>query len=123
MIEMIRKALSPLLPLHVEVVEYNDPMIVLAGSGWSLSVACPWRLMRDCRLAASYGDDGAGPVLDALVGSHVIDFRSGGSGRGPGDIQLELEGGVVLDVFVDTDLDPWVLRVPDHTFVGTASCG
>lgn len=119
MIEQIREALSPLLPLEIEEVEYNDPMVLLAGPGWSFSVACPWRMMRDGQLETSYGDDGAAAVLDGLTGTAVISL--GGSG-GPGDLQIALDGGGVLDVFVDTDLDPWVLRLPDHTFVGSASC-
>lgn len=122
MIDKIREALSPLLPLRLEEVEYNDPMVVLAGPGWSLSVACPWRLMRGCRLETSYGDDGALALLDSLVGKEVVTFRAGDAGRSPGDIQITLDDGAVLEVFADTDLDPWVLRLADHTFVGTASC-
>jgi hypothetical protein len=122
MIDEIREALSPLLPLQIEEIEYNDPMVTFAGATWSFSVACPWRLMRGCRLASSYGDDGAAAALESLVGKEVVAIRPGASSRGPGDIQIEVGGGTVLDVFVDTDLDPWVLRLPDQTFVGRASC-
>lgn len=31
------------LPVRVTGVEVQDPVIVLFGDGWSLSVACPWR--------------------------------------------------------------------------------
>lgn len=122
MIDKIREALSPLLPLKLEEVEYNDPMVVLSGPGWSLSVACPWRLMREGRLETSYGDDGAAAAIDGLVANAVVALRAGDGSSSPGDIQIALDDGAVLDVFADTDLDPWVLRLPDHTFVGTASC-
>jgi hypothetical protein len=46
--QRIREALS-LLRLRLEEVDYNDPMVVLAGPGWSLSVACPWRLDASAR--------------------------------------------------------------------------
>jgi hypothetical protein len=122
MIEQIREALSPLLPLRIDEVEYNDPMVLLSGRGWSLSVACPWQLMRDGQLATSYGDNGAAEVLDGLVEKTIVAVNGGGSDRGAGDLQLALDDGAILDVLVDTDLDPWVLRLPDHTFVGSASC-
>ena len=123
MIAEIREALSTLLPLRLDEVDYNDPMVVLSGPGWSLSVACPWRLMREGQLQTSYGDDGAGVVIDGLVGRVVVEVRAGDRCGSPGDIQVALDDGALLDVFADTDLDPWVLRLPDHTFVGTASCG
>jgi hypothetical protein len=118
----MHEALSQMLPLRIEEVDYNDPMVVLSGTDWSLSVACPWRLMRDGRLATSYGDEGAGEVLAGLVGNEVVALGSADSSRVPGDIQVVLRNGTVLDVFADTDLDPWVLRLPDRTFVGTVSC-
>ena len=123
MTDEVREAVAGLLPLQLEEVEYNDPMVVLAGSGWSLSVACPWRLMRDGQLETSYGDDGAAAVVDGLVGKSVVAFGSGDDSSRPGDIRVTLDDGAVLDVFADTDLDPWVLRLPNHTFVGMASCG
>jgi hypothetical protein len=122
MIDEIYKALSLQLPLRIDEVDYNDPMVVLAGPGWSLSVACPWRLMQDCQLETSYGDDGAAAVLGRLVGRDVVAAGSGDSARGHGDIQIALDDGTVLEVLADTDLDPWVLRLRHHTFVGTASC-
>jgi hypothetical protein len=121
MIDEVHEVLSPLLPLRLEEVEYNDPMVVLVGPGWSLSVACPWRLMRHGRLLTSYGDDGAAVILDRLVGNAVVGFDAGDPSRSPGDIRIALDDGATLDVFADTDLDPWVLRLPDQTFIGTAS--
>lgn len=123
MIDRMRQAISEFLPLQVAEVDYNDPMVVLAGPGWSLSVACPWRLMKDDRLVTSFGDDGAEENLETLVGSEVVALRSVDCTRTPGDIHVAFADGTVLDVFADTDLDPWVLRLPDRTFVGSASCG
>jgi hypothetical protein len=123
MIDKIGEALSALVPLKLEEVEYTDPMVVLSGARWSLSVACPWRLMRDCGLETSYGDEGAAAALDRLVGASVVALRARDASSSPADIQVEFDDGAVLDVFVDTDVDPWVLRLPDDTFVGSASCG
>jgi hypothetical protein len=120
--EDMHDAVSRLLPLRVEEVDYNDPMVVLAGPHWSLSVACPWRLMRGDKLVTSYGDEGAGEILAGLVGNEVVALGPVASSRVLGDLQVSLGDGSVLDVFADTDLDPWVLRLPEHTFVGTVSC-
>ena len=122
MIDKIGEALSPLLPLRLEEVEYNDPMVVLSGPGWSLSVACPWRLMRESRLETAYGAEGAAAALDGLRGGEVVGFNPAGGTCSPGDIRVALGNGAVIEMFADTDLDPWVLRLPEHTFVGTASC-
>ncbi len=118
----VHQAVANVLPLQLEEVDYNDPMVVLSGPDWSLSVACPWRLMRADTLETSYGDEGAGEVLAALVGSEVVALDWVAADPVSGDIRVTFKDAVVIDVFADTDLDPWVLRLPDQTFVGTASC-
>lgn len=118
----VREAVASLLPLQLEHVDYNDPMVVLSGPGWSLSIACPWRLMRADKLATSYGDEGAAEVVAALAGGEVVALESVAADRASGDLRVTLSNAAVIELFADTDLDPWVLRLPDQTLVGTASC-
>jgi hypothetical protein len=118
MTDRVAEALAPLLPLRIEAIDYNDPMVVLSGSGWALSVACPWYLKRDEELLTSYGDDGTAEVLARLVGTTVVSFDRVEASCVR---QLELAQGAVLEIVPDTDLDPWVLRVRERTFVGTAT--
>lgn len=114
-------AARPLLPLRVQTVEYNDPMVVIAGPGWSLSIACPWRLTRAGLLICAYGDENAASRMARLVGHDVTEVGPQGRHEVSRDPALALTDGYLLEVFSDTDLDPWVMRLPEQTFVGAIS--
>lgn len=121
MIEELRASVSALLPLRVGELEFNDPVVVLAGSKWSLSIVCPWRLTRGGALVTSIEDPGAEAHLRELVGASIVEIvaQTGwGTARDPAFVFAD---GARLELFADTDLDPWVMRLPDKTFVGSAS--
>jgi hypothetical protein len=121
MIDERRASVSVILPLRVDELEFSDPVVVLAGPNWSLSIVCPWRLTRKSVLVTSIDDPGAEARLRELVGASIIDVVSQSSGGASADPVLVFADGARLEIFSDTDLDPWVMRLPDKTFVGSAS--
>lgn len=121
MIDRLAGALKALLPLPIDSVKYNDPMVLLDGPGWSLSVACPWRLTRDGLLVCAYGDRNAETALQELIGASLIEMDVEACARPSTDPAFRLAGNRWLEVFADTDLDPWVMRLSAQTFIGSAS--
>lgn len=121
MIDELRAAIREFLPLRIDELDFNDPVVVLAGQGWSVSIACPWRLMREGLLLTSIEDSNAEARLRELVGSTVVDVVAQTGARPSSDPVLVLSDEARLEIFSDTDLDPWVVRLPGKTFVGSAS--
>lgn len=121
MSEELRVAVAALVPLRLDGLEFNDPVVVLVGSNWSLSIVCPWRLTRGGALVTSIEDPGAEGRLRELVGTTIIDVTSQTSRGTAGDPVFVFADGARLELFADTDLDPWVMRLPNKTFVGSAS--
>jgi len=121
MIEELRTAISGLLPLQVRELEFNDPVVVLTGPDWSISIVCPWRLTRGGALVTSIEDPNAEARLRDLVGASIVDVGAQASASASGDPVFVFADGARLEIFSDTDLDPWVVRLPNKTFVGSAS--
>jgi hypothetical protein len=121
MINDLRTSLSALLPLRIDGLEFNDPVVVLIGANWSLSIVCPWRLTRGGALVASIEDPSAEAHLRDVVGGAITDVIPQSAGGASPDPVFVFADGARLELFSDTDLDPWVMRLPDKTFVGAAS--
>lgn len=121
MIDELRAAVFALLPLRVDGLEFNGPVVVLTGPNWSLSIVCPWRLIRGSALVTSIEDPGAEARLRELVGATIIDVGTQADRETARDPVFVFADGARLELFADTDLDPWVMRLSDKTFVGSAS--
>jgi hypothetical protein len=120
MSDQLRAAVSELLPLRIAELQFNDPVVVFAGLNWSVSIACPWRLTRGGVPVTSIDDPNAEARLRELVGSIIIDVVGHTNARGSYDPILVFADGERLQIDSDTDLDPWVIRLADETFVGPA---
>lgn len=114
----IALAIADLLPLRIDQVAYSDPSFILSGDGWSLSLTCPWRVRREGgQLWFSWSSSEMSDLVRELIGMPIDDVQASAAG----DLVVDLSGGVQLEAFADTDLDPLILRLPTHVFVGSAS--
>ncbi|SRR6266508_813159 len=120
MIDRISSSLARHFPLRIDQVDYADPTVTLTGDGWSLSMTCPWHLFEGQSRIVSWNEEGATDVIWDLVGHAITEVRPR-STEHPSDPVFLLTGGLRLEIHADTDLDPWVLRLPELTFVGSAS--
>jgi hypothetical protein len=99
------------LPVRVAGVEVQDPVLVFFGEGWSLTIACPWTgMVRGNGL--SWEDDDLEDRVWDLVGDELVSIQQEGR-----SIRFGFLGGTLLAT-PDTDLDPWVLRLPGGLLVG-----
>jgi hypothetical protein len=111
MIGAVVRAAAPHLPLRVLGAEWNDPVLLLRGDGWSLTVTSPWRIAEGGRLRRGCWDDGAAREVATLVGREVVKVEPQGGAVGL-DPALVFSDGRRLEVFSVDDLEPWVLRLP-----------
>jgi hypothetical protein len=102
------------LPVRVQGVEVQDPILTLFGEGWGLTIACPWEGTIGWR-ALSWEDDDIEDRSRDLVGQDLVAVRQDGPA-----VKFEFSAGT-LTVTPDQDVDPWVLLLPDGLVVGRAT--
>lgn len=117
------------LPLRITFAQPSpDPILVLSGPGWGSNFMCPWVLKGDGIRIDPYDK---GLVRDDedflseedfafLISREIVGLTSNPEMIDP---VFHISGGVDLIVHADTDLDPWVLGLPDITLVGRAAPG
>jgi hypothetical protein len=99
------------LPVRVQGVEVQDPILTLFGEGWALTIACPWEgTIGGCAL--SWVDRDVEDRSWDLVGEDLVAVRQGGPA-----VEFEFSTGSLI-VTPDTDVDPWVLQLPGGLVVG-----
>jgi hypothetical protein len=120
MIEHLRRELGPLLPLTIKVAAYVSTSLSLAGNGWSFASPSAWRVINGGVLDFGWSGEGAPELVRGLVGLSIVAVASQ-SPRMRGDPAFELSDGRWLEIFSDHPVDPWVMRLPHFTFVGSPS--
>jgi hypothetical protein len=104
------------LPWRVRTAEWVDPNLVIGGDDWSVTISCPWRVGTPTGLAyGSASRDVEDRVWD-LIGADVLAIEPQGM-VGYADPRLTLSGGVVLELFNDADMEPYVLRSGDDIVI------
>lgn len=99
------------LPARVLGVEVQDPVLVLFGDDWSLTVACPWE-GNVGGIGLSWEDRELEDRAWDLVGQDLVAVR-----QQAGSVRFEFSAATLVAT-PDTDLDPWVLRLPGGLMVG-----
>jgi hypothetical protein len=115
-----RASIERFLPLTVKEVEFVDPTILLRGDGWWISITCPWQLSKSGVPIVAWESKDIEDQIWELVGHQITSVRPQ-SLEHPGIANFDIDGGLVLQITADTDLDPWVIRLPDVTIVGSTS--
>jgi|GEM_PF-2145765 len=121
MIDHLQAVVRDLLPLRIDEVEFNEPTATLAGPSWAFSATCAWRLTRSGLLICSSGQLDAQAGLGELVGQQITAVTRQSAAGPTMDPAFHMTADHYLEIFSDTDYDPWVMRLPAITFVGLAS--
>jgi hypothetical protein len=109
-------AIARRLPWRIRSVDWTDPTLVVAGDDWSLTVTCSWRVVGPGGIAFSCSSANVEDLVWDLIGAQVLRIDRRGSGVIYDPI-LVLSGELMLELFSDTELDPWVLRFGDSTVI------
>lgn len=118
MIELMRMEVSGLLPMKIREAEFTDPSLIITGDDWSFTAMCAWRVIQSRRLVFGWSHPDATDLIWELCGQSIISVGPQ-SKLMPGDPAFELSQGGWLEVFADHATDPWALRLPTRTFVGS----
>lgn len=113
---LIREA----LPLTIREAEWADPVLTLAGEGWSLAASCPWRVTSNSGLEISDSHPDAVDLVWELVGVSVRAAQPQNNGALV-DPRFILSNDTVLELFSTFSSDAWTLRLPTLTIVGPLS--
>jgi hypothetical protein len=111
-------AVTKRLPLRLRQVEWTDPTLtVLGDEGFALNATCPWRVTAPDGIPFGWASPEAGDLVHDLAGLDVVAVERQAR-RAPADPAFVLSSGWVLELFADTAVDPWTLRVGDDVLVG-----
>ncbi|MGH9209953.1 MAG: hypothetical protein ACRD2C_04655 [Acidimicrobiales bacterium] len=112
------KVLAERLPWPIRAAEWTDPTLLLTGDDWTLSITCSWRVVAPAGIAYGWSSADAEDQVWDLVGREIQRVEPQGSVAYT-DPRLVLSGGLGLELFSETELDPWVLTVrSDLVIVG-----
>jgi hypothetical protein len=103
------------LPRAIRAVEFADPVLTIIGEEWSLNLMCPWQI-EGPDWSYTWESETIDDDAWELVGHNLIGILS----PTPDilDPVFEFDGGIRLSVLADSDIDPWVLRLPGLIIVG-----
>ena len=120
MIEQLRREIGPMLPLTIKEAAFTDPTLTLVGDDWAFSSPSAWRVIKGGVLDFGWSSADAPDLVWDLVGLSIVSVAS----QSPvmrGDPAFELSDGRWLEIFSDHAVDPWAMRLPNITFVGSPS--
>jgi hypothetical protein len=104
------------LPVTILEVEWEDPTLVIRGEGWHFNTTCAWRVVQNNRISFAWSTRDVADRLWDLISHELTEVRTDPT---IGDVTLVLSDGLRLDVFADTEVDPWVLSgIGDVVLVG-----
>lgn len=107
--------LSKMLPLAVSSVDWHDPILIVHGKGWGLTVMTPWRVLHDDRFFIGSDDADPAEVARLLEGNLIT--ACGPQGRSSAlDPALAFASGHKLEIFSVGPLEPWSIALDDVGF-------
>jgi hypothetical protein len=104
--------IDPLLPLTIDKVSWDDPVLVMSGSDWTLTVMTAWRVSSATHVLFGASDDDAPYRLRDLRGLQVVNVRPQ-TDRCPLDPAFELSNNHTFEIFSVDSVEPWILRLPE----------
>jgi hypothetical protein len=111
-------AVQPLLPLRIRKVEFQDPMVIVIGDHWSLTLVGPWSWRRTGGIEVDWRNDDLAHEVWDLRG---LDVRA----VAPGSVEPAIasgpsDGSALAALPDETSYDQWTFRHDDLpvTFVG-----
>jgi hypothetical protein len=120
MIDHLRRELATRLPLSIKEAAFVDPSLTLAGDGWAFSSPSAWRVLKGGVLQFGWSSAEASDLVRELCGLSIVSLAPQ-SFRMSGDPAFELSDGRWVEFFSDYAVDPWSMRLPNMTFVGSPS--
>lgn len=111
----LASAAQPLLPLRIQTVEFQDPMVTVIGERWSLVLLGPWAWTRAGAVEVDWRDDVAEHRVWDLCGKDVVGVVPGTAEPA---ISFRLSDGSSLSALPDaTTYEQWTFHHDDLAVV------
>jgi hypothetical protein len=110
------EAISKRLPWRVRTAEWIDPNLVIGGDDWSMTISCPWRVGTPAGVSYGSASSNAEDRVWDLIGADVLAIEPQGM-VSYADPRLVLSGGLTVELFNDSDMEPYVLRSGDDIVI------
>lgn len=103
------------LPLKIESLEWDDPVLNFYGHNWGFSTMSAWRIVQDGVIVCSSQEQNKASYLQKMKGEWIksIEIQSE---ELPVDPVFILSNGYRLEIFSTFYLEPWVFRLPTGGF-------
>jgi hypothetical protein len=119
MIDRLIEHVAPALPVMIAEVDYSDPLLLVNGDGWSLSVRTAWRVVGPEGLLFSCDSNDAADQVWGLIGETVTAVAPMAPSRV--DPALVLSSGLTLEIMSLHPVEPWVFRISGQIWVASPS--
>lgn len=120
MIDALKAELASLGPLKIDAASFADPSLTLSGEAWSFNSPSAWRVINAGVLEFGWSSVDAPDLIWELCGLLIVSIAH----QSPlmrGDPAFQLSDGRWLEIFSDHAVDPWSMRLPTKTYVGSPS--
>ncbi len=111
MISSVVKAAGRYLPLIIESVEWQNPMLFIGGMKWKFNTITSWRVIFGSKIAFGYGDDNASEIMSLLLGKELVGI-SPQSSLVEADPVLIFSDSIKIEIFSSESIEPWSLHLP-----------
>lgn len=95
--------------LLVVTISWNDPVLILSGSGWRLRLMTAWRVLFEGKYLLSSDDKIDEHQLRSIFSGNQIVACSSQSRFSGFDPACEFKSGHVLEVFSTSPIEPWII--------------
>jgi hypothetical protein len=101
--------LAPHLPMRIRSAAWSDPTLTVAGDEWALAITSPWRIATPQGVSVYPSSPTALDDVWDLIGLDVVELEPLLNSL-PVDPVLVFSDSRRLEVFCDSDWDPWYFR-------------
>lgn len=113
LIDQFRKAGQ----LLITEVQYDDYNLLIMGTGWTLNTTSSWRILSNGELLGNY-DSKTKAELKSLIGESIISINQ--IGDVDIDFSLSFSDGKKLQVFSNSNFEPWIFAMDGETVLVAA---
>ena len=107
MMHEIIESVSKFLPLKIDVMEWNQPTLILAGKNWRFSTMSEWRVIRNNVLIYGCEDDISPEMINAIKNTEIVAVNIQ-SRNAVFDPAFTFSNGDQLEVFSASYYEPWI---------------
>lgn len=106
MMKQIIQSVTKKLPLMIESIDWDDPILTLAGKDWNFSTRSSWRICNENVLVVGCYDSEATKIINTIKNCQITSVEIQGK-YSKFDPVFRLSNGLLIEFFSTTYYEPW----------------